>query len=227
MRTLNTLIAGLAILLPAHTLTAQQQHDLHASDRTASTRQLGRRPAVLQGRVVGSVTDQATGQPVASAEVYVQGTSVNSVTDEDGRFALDDVPAGARTIIAQRIGYLSAQSEVTVATGETVTVDLALEQTALALDELVVVGYGTTERRNLTGAIDQVSGEMLAKRPVANVTQGLQGMLPNVNVRLQDGKGAAAGHARPGIRCWPRRPSGWRTGTSPSCRPVSWPSWWR
>ncbi|MGH7577700.1 MAG: SusC/RagA family TonB-linked outer membrane protein [Longimicrobiales bacterium] len=188
MRTLNTLIAGLAILLPAHTLTAQQPHDRHAPDRTASTPQLGRRPAVLQGRVVGSVTDQATGQPVASAEVYVQGTSVNSVTDEDGRFALDDVPAGARTIIAQRIGYLSAQSEVTVATGETVTVDFALEQTALALDELVVVGYGTTERRNLTGAIDQVSGEMLANRPVANLTQGLQGMLPNVNVRLQDGK---------------------------------------
>jgi TonB-linked SusC/RagA family outer membrane protein len=168
MRTLSTLFVGLAILLPANPLEARQ--------------------TPTQGRVIGSVTDQATAAPIASAQVYVQGTNIGALTDAAGRFVLEDVPAGTHTIVAQRIGYATGQSQVTVASSEPATVALALSQDALALDEIVVVGYGTTERRNLTGAVDQVSGEVLGKRPISNLTQGLQGMLPNVNVRLQDGK---------------------------------------
>lgn len=166
MRILSMFIIGLAVLLPASTLDAHSQ----------------------QGQVIGSVTDQSTMAPISSALVQVQGTSVGALTDAQGRFILSNVPAGTHTVVAQRIGYATGQSQVTVASGGSATVSLVLAQSALALDEIVVVGYGTTERRNLTGAVDQVSGEILATRSVPNLTQGLQGMLPNVNVRLLDGK---------------------------------------
>lgn len=188
MRTLSMLIAALAIMLQAQSLNADQQHGRLASDQTDSAPSFSARLTDRQGQVLGSVTDQASGEPIAGTRVYVQGTDISTLTDAEGRFSLDGVPAGTHVIVAERIGYRASQSEVTVVSSESVTIDFALEQTALALDELVVVGYGTTERRDLTGAIDQVSGERLANRPLSNFTQGLQGMLPNVNVRLQDGK---------------------------------------
>ena len=168
MRFLSVMLAGLSAFLSASPLAARQ---------TPS-----------QARIIGTVTDQASAAPIASAEVYVQGTGLRTLTDASGRFILNAVPVGTHTLVAQRIGYETRQAPVTVAAGAPVTVALVLTQAALALDEIVVVGYGTTERRNLTGAVDQVSGEMLANRPLPNLTQGLQGMLPNVNIELLDGK---------------------------------------
>src|SRR5690606_20943380 len=150
--------------------------------------QLQARQTPGTGRVVGTVADETTAEPVPAAEILVQGTNLRTISDESGRFVLEGVPAGTHTLIGQRIGYVAGQVEITVMAGQTSNTTLTLAEAALALDELVVVGYGTTERRNLTGAVDQVSGEVLANRPVPNLTQGLQGMLPNVNINLQDGK---------------------------------------
>lgn len=166
MRTFSMLVLGLTILLPAGPVAAQ----------------------ALQGSVTGRVTDQATSAPVASAEVFLQGTELSTLSDESGRYVLSGVPAGTYSVVAQRIGYTTSQTQVTVTGGASVVADLVLPQAALALGEIVVVGYGTTERRNLTGAVDQMSGEVLSNRPIPNLTQGLQGMLPSVNVNLQDGK---------------------------------------
>ncbi|MQA91577.1 MAG: SusC/RagA family TonB-linked outer membrane protein [Gemmatimonas sp.] len=166
MRTLCLLILGLSCFLPAYTRDAHGQ----------------------QGQVSGTVIDQLTAAPIASASVQVQGTNIGTLTDAQGRFAIPDVPAGTRTIVAQRIGYVTGQSEVTVSSDGTAEVSFALTQAALELDEIVVVGYGTAERRDVTGAVDQVNGELLSSRPVPNLTQGLQGMLPNVNIRPLDGK---------------------------------------
>lgn len=167
MRLLSVLVLGMVALMPASLLHARQSPG---------------------GQVIGTVVDQSSAAPIATAEVYVQGTNLRTLADNEGRFVLEGVPAGSHTIVAQRLGYMAGQSTVTVTGGQTTSVNLTLAQAALSLDEIVVVGYGTTERRNVTGAVDQVSGEVLDRRPVPNLTQGLQGMLPNVNVRLQDGK---------------------------------------
>lgn len=166
MRTLNVLIITMVVVLAASV------KDVHAQ----------------LGQVAGTVIDQQTAAPVASAQVLVQGANIGALTDAQGRFIITNVPAGERTIVAQRIGYVTRASQVMVTGGGTATLTFALTQAAIALDEVVVVGYGTAERRNVTGAIDQVNGEMIAARPIPNLTQGLQGMLPNVNIRPLDGK---------------------------------------
>lgn len=187
MHRLSCLIAAVAIALPTQVLDADEptRERVPIIDAPAVAPSSGSRQ---EGGVVGRVTDEQTGGPVATAEVRVRGTDIGTLTDADGQFELVDVPPGTHTIVAQRIGYRAAESEVTVADDASVTVNFVLTQTAVALDELVVVGYGTTQRRDLTGAIDHVAGDALANRPVPNLTQGLQGVLPNVNIRLQDGK---------------------------------------
>src|SRR6185436_8651910 len=89
---------------------------------------------------------------------------------------------------AQRIGYVMGQSHVTVTGGSADTVSFRLTRAAMELDQVVTIGYGTADRRNVTSAVAQVNGEQLASRAVPNLTQGLQGVLPNVNIRLMDGK---------------------------------------
>ena len=82
------------------------------------------------------------------------------------------------------IGYTS--QEVVVSNQSTINVSLAIDTQTLS--EVVVVGYGTQKKLNLTAAVDQVDGKVLQNRPMTNVTQGLQGLLPNLNIRLLDGK---------------------------------------
>jgi len=166
MRTLRLLIPGLTLLLA---LSARNAH-------------------AQQGRISGTVTDHQASMPIPSAQVRVQGLNVTAITDEQGRFVLNNVPAGTATVVAQRLGYVMGQSQVTVAGGGAATVSFQLTRAPLALDQVVTIGYGTADRRNLTSAVEQVNGEELATRPVANLTQGLEGMLPNVNIRPMDGK---------------------------------------
>lgn len=187
MRVLSSLIAGAAMILATQALNARELSDSHGPVVRERAPVLDSRLR-QQGQVIGTVIDEQTGEPIATAQVHVRGTDINAVTDSDGRFQLREVPPGTHAIVAQRIGYQAEESEVTVTDGESLTVSFVLTQTAVALDELVVVGYGTTQRRNLTGAIDHVAGEALANRPVPNLTQGLQGMLANVNILPLDGK---------------------------------------
>ena len=113
--------------------------------------------------------------PIPSAQVRVQGLNIGATTDDQGRFVLNNVPAGTVTIVAQRLGYVMGQSQVTVTSGGAATVSFQLTRAPLALDQVVTIGYGTADRRNLTSAVEQVNGDELATRPVPNLTQGLAG----------------------------------------------------
>lgn len=109
-----------------------------------------------QGQVVGTVVHEDTGEPISAAQVSAEGTELSTLTAQDGRFTLTNVPVGTHTLVAQRIGYETQRAEVTVSEGETTTINLRLAPTALALDEIVVVGYGSQRRQNLTGAVSVV-----------------------------------------------------------------------
>ena len=137
--------------------------------------------AVLQS-VKGVVRD-AAGQPVVGAAVIVKGTTRGVSSGTDGSFSFEGLADGA-VLQVSALGYASA--EIPVGNRSFVTVEL--KEDATLVDEVVVVGYGTQKKANLTGAVDQVSSELLENRPVANVTQMLQGAVPNLNISLADGK---------------------------------------
>lgn len=136
------------------------------------------------GKITGVVQD-ALG-PVAGASVVVKGTTNGSVTDMDGHFTLDGVKKGD-IIQVSFIGYVTQEIKYT---GQ-VALSVDLKEDSQALQEVVVVGYGTQKKANLTGAVTSVAGDVLESRPIANVGQGLQGIVPNLNITMD--KGGAPG----------------------------------
>ncbi|RAV27794.1 SusC/RagA family TonB-linked outer membrane protein [Sinomicrobium soli] len=141
-------------------------------------------PVVIE--VTGKVIDE-TGAPLPGATVLEKGTTNGVITDFDGNFAIE-VNADA-TLKISFLGYsakevsVNGQSEITI----------QLEPDATLLDDVVVVGYGTQKKVNLTGAVSQVSGEDFEQRPVTQLTQALQGAIPNLNVTFGSGRPGSSG----------------------------------
>jgi len=150
---------------------------------------LAARPLQAQtGSINGRVTEQISAQPVPQANVVVQGLGIGATTDSIGRFVLARVPVGTHTVVARRLGYVVGQMQVTVTANSASVANFALARAAVQLDEMVAIGYGTADRRNVMGAVEQINAEQLAERPVPNLTIALQGLLPGVNIRPGDGK---------------------------------------
>jgi TonB-linked SusC/RagA family outer membrane protein len=132
-------------------------------------------------KISGKVLDE-TGEPVIGANVVVKGTTNGNITDIDGLFTLENVSENQILQISY-IGYLSQEIRYT---GQA-TLTIRLVEDSQNLDEVVVVGYGTQKKANLTGAVAQVTGDVLESRPIVNLAQGLQGIVPNLNVDLKSG----------------------------------------
>lgn len=135
---------------------------------------------------IGIIKDTA-GEPMIGVNVTVKGTTNGTVTDLDGKFTIQNVPNNA-TLVVSYIGYLTQNVSFT---GQK-NINIIMKEDNKTLDEVVVIGYGTVKRRDLTGSVASVSGEKLAANPVANVAQALQGQLPGVSVISQDGRPGAA-----------------------------------
>lgn len=174
-------VLSAALLLGAAASAAAQSSPL----AFASTESI---PVAVAGSVSGVVTDSAGGTPIEGAQVTIAGTRLGAVTGAAGRFTIAGVPAGSQTVQVRMIGYGAHEQTVTVEDGQTATVNFQLARSAVVLNEVVTVGYGTQRRGSVTGAVDQVTSQALENRPMANLTQGLQGVLPNVNIRLLDGR---------------------------------------
>lgn len=137
--------------------------------------------AVQQRQISGKVTDEE-GSPLEGVSISIKGTNIATATDDNGVFS---IPAERGDIlIFSSIGFLSQEIEM----DDSNTIELILENIEAGLEEVVVVGYGTQKKVNLTGAVDQISSEVLENRPLSNLNQGLQGVLPNVNINFPDGK---------------------------------------
>ncbi|MCD8030692.1 MAG: TonB-dependent receptor [Bacteroides sp.] len=131
--------------------------------------------------VSGSVVD-STGEPVIGASVVQKGnTSNGTITDFDGNFSLS-VPSDA-TLTLSYIGMVTQDVPVQ---GRS-SVNVTLRDDAQALDEVVVIGYGTARKKDLTGSVTTVSGAELAKVPVGNVAQAMSGRLAGVQITSADG----------------------------------------
>jgi TonB-linked SusC/RagA family outer membrane protein len=132
--------------------------------------------------VQGTVTDNEN-QPIPGVNVVVKGEKAHAVTDGTGKYLLQNVNDKA-TLVFSSIGYITQE----LAPGTKTTFNVRLASDAKTLNETVVVGYGVQKKANLTGAVDQVRSDALQGRPIPNLTQGLQGVLPNLNIKMGDGK---------------------------------------
>ncbi len=129
--------------------------------------------------VTGVVTDDA-GEPVIGATVKVPGTTKGSITDLDGRYTIQ-VPQGA-TVEISYVGY--ATQKFSAAAGNH---NIVLQEDKRSLDEVVVVGYGSVKKSNLTSSISKISSNALEDRPVTNVSEAMQGQLAGVNAQAAGG----------------------------------------
>lgn len=135
-----------------------------------------------QSRLIGTVNDSFG--TVAGASVIVKGTTNGTVTDMDGNFVLDAKKGDIIQI--SFIGYLTQEIKYN---GEA-SLSINLQEDTQKLDEVIVVGYGTQQKANLSGAVAQLDSKELTNRPISNVSSGIQGLMPGVTV--------TAGQGRPG-----------------------------
>lgn len=127
--------------------------------------------------ITGKVTDKSTQETIIGASVLIEGTDNGTITDIDGNFKLSNVPANG-TLVVSYIGYTKQAVPIQ---GKT-HFNILLQEDSQKLDEVVVVGYGVQKKVNLTGAVSSVKGDALETRPVVDATQGLQGMVPGLQV---------------------------------------------
>jgi TonB-linked SusC/RagA family outer membrane protein len=131
--------------------------------------------------VHGTVTDE-NGEPVVGASVAIKGTTKGTVTDIDGHFQIAVSPG--ETLVVSYIGYLTREIKYT---GQSV-VAVSLSEDTQKLEEVIVVGYGTQKKINLTGAVANVNRELIESRPITSVSAGLQGLLSGVTVTQRSGQ---------------------------------------
>ncbi len=115
----------------------------------------------------------------------------STITNDKGVFSFNQLIPGAKYHF--RVSHVGFQQQLirnyTVKTGENTGVNISMAASAnAALDEVIVVGFGTQKRVNATGAVDQITSKNLENRPMTNLTQGLQGQIPNLNLKMLDGK---------------------------------------
>ncbi len=158
-------IAALALLLVPPALAAQQP-----------------------GAVAGSVTDAQSLEPLSGAQVFLPGTDLGALTDAEGRYRIEGVPAGTHEVRVQLIGYRPTSQTVQVSGGETATLDFALEVSAVALDEVVATVSGVQRRREAGHSIARIEADAeVARSAPTNVGNLIQGRATGVQVLQSSG----------------------------------------
>lgn len=133
--------------------------------------------------VSGQVLDEE-GLPVPGVSVYVKDTSNGTTTDFDGEFRIDVAQVQRPTLVFSYVGFETQEIEVG---GET-RLDVTLQSDVENLDEVVVVGYGSQRRANLTGAVSTIDTKVLESRPITDVARGLQGTTPGLTITSPSGQ---------------------------------------
>lgn len=132
-----------------------------------------------QSKVTGKVTDGSNGQPLPGVTIKVKGVQSAAVTDLNGSYTINATPGS--TLVFSFIGYATQEAAVS---GATVNITLAVDNKSL--NEVVVIGYGTAKRSDLTGSISSINAATIAKVPVVSVDQALQGRAAGVQVTNND-----------------------------------------
>ncbi len=132
-------------------------------------------------KIAGKVTDSA-GVPIPGASVVVKGTTIGVITDNNGNYSLSNIPEKATL----QFSFVGTKSQEVVVGGKT-TLNITLIEETIGIDEVVAIGYGTSKKRDLTGATSSISAIQLEKIPITTLGQGLQGRSAGVQVTSNDG----------------------------------------
>lgn len=135
-----------------------------------------------QLNIKGTVMDQRLNEPIIGASVLVEGTPNGTITDMNGNFSLNNVSKGN----VLKISYIGYQSQQITINGNQTTFRIILVESTQNIDEVVVVGFGTQKKVNLTGSVATVDAKTLESRPVTSVAQALQGVVPGLNINAND-----------------------------------------
>src|SRR5450759_4606273 len=138
--------------------------------------------AIQQQKITGTVTGK-DGTPITGANVVVTGTTQGTVTDIDGKYSID-VPQGSKSLTFSFIGMVP--QEIIIGTSTQINVTLA--ESSIGLDEVVVVGYGTQKKVNLTGSVASVSDAEFQSKPITQSSQALAGLISGVTVSQGSGR---------------------------------------
>lgn len=153
--------------------------------------------AQATGTVEGTVTEAATRLPVANARVEIVGTALVPTTGQDGRYVVRNVPTGTHVVRVSRIGYARAETPVTVASGETQTVDFGLNRVAITLQGVVVTGTaGAQEKVTLGNSVGKINTEELEDAPIASVTEMLTARTPGLTLMSNSGQTGSSSNIR-------------------------------
>jgi TonB-linked SusC/RagA family outer membrane protein len=168
---------GLTAEATSNSLTSPVRNiDLGLSDRPAGT-------VAAEIAVSGRVTATEDNSPLPGVSVVVKGSTTGTVTDSEGRYKIN-VPGTESVLVFSFVGYVSEEVPV----GNRTTIDMKMAADIKALSEVVVVGYGTQKKRDITGAISSVSAKEISELPITNAQQALQGRAPGVDVMSQGGR---------------------------------------
>jgi TonB-linked SusC/RagA family outer membrane protein len=142
------------------------------------------------GIVTGKVTDNQNA-PVIGANVVLMGTTIGAAADVDGKYVINKVPSGKFEIRASSLGFKPFSQIVELKNNQTTTLNFVLEPDVMNMEELVVVGYGTNRKRNITSAISSVKAQELANISVPSFEAALQGRSSGVQVTSDNGLAGA------------------------------------
>ena len=162
-----------SMILGLSLLSAPLSYSVYAEDGVSNTMV----QVVTQTKTVkGTIIDES-GEPLIGVSIVVKGTSTGTITDFNGNFSID-LPAGRKELVISYIGY----KEQTVTVTGNGPVNVKMVSDTQALDEVVVVGYGTMKKRDVTGAITSISSEAIEQKMATNVFEALQGTTAGVQV---------------------------------------------
>ncbi len=147
--------------------------------------------ALAQSTLKGIISDATSGQPIPGANVVVEGTTNGTSTDIDGNFTLTNLKAGDQIVVS----FIGFSNQVISYTGQT-TLNISLKEDATQLQEVVVIGYGTTTRKDATGAVNVVSSKDFNKGAISTADQLLVGRSPGVRITNAGGQPDAAPNIR-------------------------------
>ncbi|MCS7020068.1 MAG: TonB-dependent receptor [Cytophagales bacterium] len=146
---------------------------------------------VVERRITGRVTAASDQSPLPGVNVVVKGTTIGTVTDADGKYAIN-VPDNATTLVFSYVGYVTQE----VLIGSQTQIDVVLQEDVKNLQEVVVVGYGEQRKRDVTGAVASVKAEQIKAVPVMGADQALQGRVSGVQVIQSNGAPGGAVQVR-------------------------------
>lgn len=138
--------------------------------------------AVQQQRVTGTITDASSGEPLVGVNIVVEGTTTGTMTDINGKFTIE-VPNRNSVLAISYIGYIAQRINV----GGRAVIDVSMESDLKALEEVVVTGYGTVRKSDLTGSVSSIKTEQILQLPTQRVDQAIQGRATGVFILNTDG----------------------------------------